>query len=147
MESDRNERRNERVKNHIAFLLLGVIASLLLLAAANCPACAETTASPKEAALPGLKGDLELSDQPVDIRAALCLRVNLPRIGRDGAWVYLTFPKAVSGIQAVLLFDGWHLLHGEWEQINETTLRLHFLRGDLLRMDGTVGLYLLILTE
>ena len=128
-------------------ILCGIMAALVLLACSNYGAYAEALPSPNVADLVKLSGDLELSGAPIEMYVLECVRVNVARIGADGAWGDLTLPYVPPSIWGVVLFDGWHLMYGDWEQVNETTLRLHFWPEDLEKLDGTVGLYLLILAE
>ena len=133
-------------------ILCGIMAALLVLAFSNYGewvyrAHAEALPSPNVADLVKLQGDLELSGAPIEMYVLECVRVNVARIGADGAWGDLTLPYVPPSIWGVVLFDGWHLMYGDWEQVNETTLRLHFWPEDLEKLDGTVGLYMLILAE
>lgn len=128
-----------------------ILMALVFLAALYCRdmdrAYTEAVPSPDMAALVDIDGDFEFSDFPMDIRVAECFRVNLLKYDKDGAWADLTMPKVPPSIQYVLLFDGWHLLHASWEYIGETTLRLFFRTDKLIKLDGTIGLYLVILSE
>ena len=128
-------------------VLLGLMVALLVLALSNCGAYAEALPSPTVADMVKLSGDLEISEAPPDLYVLECVRVNVARIGNDGAWGDLTLPYVPPGIWGAVLFDGYHLLHGSFEQTGENTLRVHFWPDDLQRLDGTVGLYLLILAE
>ena len=94
-----------------------------------------------------LAGDLRLSDAPMDLYMAACLRVDVVSMDVDGAWADLTLPYVPPSIAYVLLFDGWHLIHGAWEQTGEPTLRVRFRADELAALDGTVGVYLVILAE
>ena len=128
-------------------ILLGIMAALVLLACSHYPAYAEALPSPTVNTLIGLKGDIEISGAENGLEIAECLRVDLVKIERDGAWGNLTLPKVPPGVTQVLLYDGWHLLHGAWERTGDRTLRVHFRAEDLAKLDGTVGLYLVILAE
>ena len=128
-------------------ILCGIMAALLVLACSNYGAYAEALPSPTVADLVRLSGDLELSDAPDNLYILDCVRVTVKRIGADGSWGDLTLPYVPPSIWGVVLFDGWHLMYGDWAQLDDTTLRLHFWPDDLERLDGTVGLYLLILAE
>ncbi len=129
-------------------LLLGVIAALAPLAAANDPAYAEETHPSTEGAVPlKLNGCMELTGAKTDIRIVECIRVDLVRMETDGARACLTLPRIPDRIRDILLYDGWHLLHGAYELTGENTLSLHFKLNELMKLDGTVGLYLLILAE
>lgn len=107
--------------------------------------CAEALPSPDASALLSLSGDLRLSEAPMDIRVAECLRVDVLRIGDDGVWGDLTLPYVPPSIMGVALFDGFHLIYGVFQPIGETALRIMFWPEDVMRMDGTVGIYLVIL--
>lgn len=126
-------------------ILCGIMAALVVLAMSNYGAYAEALPSPTAVEHLRLDGDLELTGQDVDLVVTDCLRVDVTCIREDGIWADLTLPYVPPSIRYVLLFDGWHLLHGEWEQTGESTLRIHFPPGE--KMDGTVGLYLLIVAE
>ncbi len=127
-------------------LLLGVMTALVLLAASNYPAYAEEMSPSPEGAMPlQLNGCMELTGAKAEIRIVECLRVDLVRMETDGAWACLTLPKIPDCIRDILLYDGWHLLHGAYERTGENTLSLHFMLNELKTLDGTVGLYLLIL--
>lgn len=133
-----------------AAMCVGIgIAALLVLVfvIVTSPGHAEALPSPDAASLLAITGDLRLSDAPVDLYVAECLRVDLVSVHEDGAWGDLTLPYVPPGILGVMLFDGWHLIPGVWTQTAETTLRLFFWADDLERLDGTVGIYLVILAE
>ena len=110
-------------------------------------ASAEALPSPDAYALLSLTGDLRISDAPMNLYVAECLRVDVLRIGDDGVWSDLTLPYVPPSIMGVALFDGWHMIHGAFVQTGETTLRLLFWPEDVARLDGTVGIYLVILAE
>ncbi|MBR3019561.1 MAG: hypothetical protein IKH57_21195 [Clostridia bacterium] len=129
----------------IALVLLFVLTIVAVVVVHN--AGAEALPSPDAKTLLALDGDLKLSDAPLDIHVAECLRVDIVSGGEDGTWADLTLPKVPPGIVGVALFDGWHLIYGVWEQTGETTLRLRFWPEDVARLDGTVGIYLVILAE
>ena len=120
---------------------------MLVFVIVTSPGHAEILPSPDAASLLAITGDLRLSDAPVDLYVAECLRVDLVSVHEDGAWGDLTLPYVPPGILGVMLFDGWHLIPGVWTQTGETTLRLFFWPEDVARLDGTVGLYLLIVAE
>ncbi len=122
-------------------MLCGLLAALILLACSHCGACAE--ALPPDVMT--LEGCMELTGADKEIMIAECLRVNLVRMETDGVWAELALPSPPSDICGVLLFDGWHLLHGSWKQLGENRLCIHFRTDELAKLDGTVGLYLLIL--
>lgn len=128
-------------------ILCGIMAALVLLALSNYGAYAEAIPSPKAADYLRLDGDLELSPAGVDLEITDCLRVNIPTVHDDGAWADLTLPYVSPSIRYILLFDGFHLFHADWEQIEDYTLRIHFWPDDVERLDGTVGIYLVILAE
>lgn len=140
-------RNNHRWFHACLCILLGIMAALVLLALSNYGAYAEALPSPKAADFLRLDGDLELAPAGVDLEITDCLRVNIPTVHDDGAWADLTLPYVPPSIRHVLLFDGYHLFHADWEQIEDYTLRIHFWADDLARLDGTVGLYLLIVAE
>ncbi len=125
---------------------IGVLIGLLFLAVTR-TGHAEALPSPDAASLLALNGDLQLSDAPMNIHVAECLRVDVVSAGTDGVWSDLTLPYVPPSIMGVALFDGWHMIHGVWTQIGETTLRLFFWPEDVARLDGTVGIYLVILAE
>ena len=138
------------MKREKAILLLELALTLVLAVAAVAVihnAGAEALPSPDASALLNLTGDLRLSDAPLEIRVAECLRVDVVSAGMDGAYADLTLPYVPPGIMGVALFDGWHLINGAWEQTGENTLRLRFWPEDLAKLDGTVGIYLVILAE
>lgn len=126
-------------------ILCGIMAALVLLALSNYGAYAEALPSPTAAEHLRLDGDLELVPADVDLVVTDCLRVDVTCIREDGIWADLTLPYVPPSIRYLLLFDGFHLLHGAWEPEGESTLRVHFPWGD--HMDGTVGLYLVIVAE
>ena len=128
-------------------ILCGIMAALLVLALSNYGAYAEALPSPNVADLVKIDGDLAKSDAPMHLYILECVRVDVKRIGKDGIWGDLTLPYVPPSIWGVVLFDGWHVMYGDWEQADDTTLRLHFWPDDLARLDGTVGLYLLIVAE
>lgn len=107
-------------------ILCGIMAALLVLALSNYGAYAEALPSPNVADLVKIDGDLAKSDAPMDL--------------------YI-LPYVPPSIWGALLFDGFHLLHGSFERTGENALRVHFWLDDVARLDGTVGLYLLILAE
>lgn len=126
-------------------ILCGIMAALVLLAMSNYGAYAEALPSPTAADMLALEGGLKLSEAEVELEITDCMRVDVTGMQEDGIWADLKLPYVPPSIRHVLLFDGFHLLHGEWEQTGESTLRVHFPRGE--KMDGTVGLYLLIVAE
>ena len=128
-------------------VLVGLMAALLVLACSNYSFAEEALPSPSVADLVKIEGDLAKSDAPIELYVAECVRVDLVNIQTDGAWGDLTLPYVPPSIWGVMLFDGYHLMHGSFEQAGENTLRVHFWPDDLARLDGTVGLYLLILAE
>ena len=121
----------------MALIVLLIVMTVLL--AAYRGAGAET--------LPVLSGDLALTGAAADIRVAECLRVDVTRCEADGTWAELTLPEMPSGIADVMLYDGWHVIHARWSQTGRNTLRVGFQPGDITRLDGTVGIYLVILAE
>lgn len=94
-----------------------------------------------------LTGDFRLSDAPQELYVAKCLRVDLVSAGSDGPWADLTLPYIPPNISDVLLFDGWHVIRAWWEQIDENTLCIRFEPWDVAKLDGTVGVYLVILAN
>lgn len=127
-------------------LVMGLLALLIVLTIATGIVMAKADALPAQEA-PALTGDLRLSDAPMGLYVAECMRVDLVSAGADGAWADLTLPYVPPSIAGVMLFDGWHMIHGVWEQTGETTLRLRFWPEDVARLDGTVGIYLVVLAE
>ena len=128
----------------IVCVLAGIIALLSLVFFALNTGNAEVLPPPDAA----LTGDLRISEAPRDLYVADCLRVDVASMSTDGAWADLTLPYVPpSSIFGVILFDGYHAIHGVWTQTGETTLRLFFWTEDLARLDGTVGIYLVILAE
>ena len=129
-------------------LLIALVVALALLAVIVVHnAKAEALLSPDAKTMLALSGDLRLSDAPMDIYVAECLRVDVVRTSSDGAWAELTLPYVPPGILSVALFDGWHMIHGAWQQAGETTLRVRFWANDIERLDGTIGIYLVVLAE
>ena len=127
---------------------LGIVALLgLVFFAFSHTGHAEALPSPDASSMLALTGDLRLSDAPMNLYVAECLRVDVVSIGEDGAWGDLTLPYVPPGILSVALFDGWHMIHGAFVQTGETTLRLLFWPEDVARLDGTVGIYLVVLAE
>ena len=132
---------------------LGLLALVLVLAVAAVivvtNAGAEALPSPEASALVALSGDLKLSEAPLNIYVAECLRVDVALCGPacQGIKADLTLPYVPPSIWGVALFDGWHLVQGAWEQTGETTMRLFFWQEDVERLDGTVGIYLVVLAE
>ena len=90
----------------IALVLLFVLTIVAVVVVHN--AGAEALPSPDAKTLLALDGDLKLSDAPLDIHVAECLRVDIVSGGEDGTWADLTLPKVPPGIVGVALFDGWH---------------------------------------
>lgn len=127
-------------------ILCGIMAALLVLAFSDY-SFAEALPSPTVADLVKLSGDLEISEAPLDLYVLECVRVDVKRIGKDGVWGDLTLPYVPPSIWGVLLFDEFHLLHGSFERTGENALRVHFWPDDVERLDGTVGIYLVILAE
>lgn len=125
-------------------IVLTVIAAIVI---HNTYAKAEALPSPRVDDMLALTGDLQLSDAPINLYVAECLRVDVVSMSADGAWADLTLPYVPPSIMGVALFDGFHLINGLWQQTSETTLRLRFWPEDVGRLDGTVGLYLVILAE
>ena len=129
-----------RKKNCMPFLGMALmtllIAATLLLAAFH---------GAKAEMLPILSGDFRLTCAEADIRVAAYLRVDVLRADAEEAWADLTLPKLPRDLSDVMLFDGWHILHGRWEQTGENTLRIRFRQVDLRLLDGTVGIYLVLL--
>jgi len=126
----------------VVCVLAGIVALLsLVFFAVNGNA---ETLQPPDAAL---TGDLRISEAPRDLYVAECLRVDVVSVSADGAWADLKLPYVPPSIWGVALFDGYHMIRGVWTQTGETTLRLFFWPEDLARLDGTVGIYLVILAE
>lgn len=133
------------LKNTLLFIaLMLALAVAVVIVAHN--AEAEALPSPDAASMLALSGDLRLSDAPKTLTVAECLRVDLVSAGSDGSWADLTLPYVPPSIWGVMLFDGYHMIHGVWTQAVDT-LRLFFWPDDLARLDGTVGIYLVILAE
>lgn len=130
-----------------AYKALALMITLTLMALVIGNVHAEALPSPDASALLYLSGDLQLSEAPMDIYVAECLRVDVVRIGDDGVWGDLKLPYVPPGILGVALFDGFHLIYGVFQPIGETTLRLMFWPEDVARLDGSVGIYLVILAE
>lgn len=129
-----------------ALLLLALVVALAVVAVIVVHnAKAEALPSPDAKTMLALSGDLLLSDAPMDIYVAECLRVDVVRTSSDGAWAELSLPYIPPGILSVALFDGWHMIHSIWQQTSETTLQVKFWTNDIERLDGTVGIYLVIL--
>lgn len=133
----------------ITILILAMIGALILFItfAFSQSAHAEALPSPDAASMLRLEGDLRISEAPVELYIADCLRVDVARIGQDGAWGDLTLPYVPPSIVGVMLYDGWHLINGQFERTGEATLRILFRAEDLAALDGTVGLYLVILAD
>lgn len=108
---------------------------------------AEALPSPDSTRFIALNGDLALTGAEKDVRVAECVRVDVRGYDADGAWAELTLHQIPPGITDAAIYDGWHLIHAQWTQTGENTLRLHFRAGDLKKLDGSVGLYLVILAE
>ena len=125
----------------VLLLVLTVIAAIVI---HNTDAKAEALPSPNASKLLALTGDLRLSDAPMDLYVAECLRVDIVSAGTDGAWADLTLPYVPPSIWGVMLFDGYHAIHGVWEQTGENILRVRFWPEDVEKMDSTVGVYLVI---
>ena len=137
----RREQRN-------AMLLVAVMLALaVVVVIVTHNAKAEALLSLDAAALLALSGDLRLSDAPMDIYVADCLRVDVVSVSADGAWAELKLPYVPPSIWGVALYDGWHLIYAAWEPVGDNALQLQFRAKDLARLDGTVGLYLVILAE
>lgn len=124
------------VMGMLAFLVVLVIVSAIVVAKADVP--------PRTVSL---TGGFQLSGAPKTLTVAECLRVDLVSAGSDGSWADLTLPYVPPSIWGVTLFDGYHLIYGNWTQTGENTLRLFFWPEDVARLDGTVGMYLVILAE
>ena len=140
-------KRDMKGKRDLFPAALGILAALILMACSHYGAYAETVAIREGTGFITLEGCMERTGADADIFIAECLRVNLVRMETDGVWAEVTLHQMPDGICGVLLFDGWHLLHGEWKQSGENTLHLHFRPDELAKLDGTVGLYLLILAD
>jgi hypothetical protein len=125
-------------------LVMGLLALLIVLTIAAGIVIAKAEALPAQEA-PALTGDLQLSGAPGELTVVACLRVDVVSMSADGAWADLTLPYVPPSIAGVMLFDGWHMIHGVWEQTGESILHLRFWPDDLQRLDGTVGIYLVIL--
>ena len=127
--------------------IIAILLALLILIAVSAVIIVHNAHA--EALPPALSGDLLISDAPVNLYAVAILRVDVDPSQWDdqGIWADLTLPYVPPSIAAVILFDGWHMIHGVWEQTGESTLRLRFLPSDLQLLDGTVGVYLIILGE
>lgn len=124
-----------------------VMAALLVLALSNQGTIAEALPSPDAASMVSLEGGMTLSGAPLELHIAECLRVDIVSAGPDGVWGDLTLPYVPPSIWGVALFDGWHLIYGEWTQTGDAALRIRFRAEDAAKLDGTVGLYLLIVAE
>lgn len=127
----------------IVCVLAGIVALLSLVFFAVNAGTAETLPPPDAA----LTGDLRISEAPMDLYVAECLRVDVASMSADGAWADLTLPYVPPSIFSVILFDGYHVIHGVWQWIGGDTLRVFFWPSDVARLDGTVGVYLVILAE
>ena len=127
--------------------MLAVLIAIALILSVAVRGGAESLPSPEAKALISLTGDFALTGAEADIRIAECIRADVKHYDTAGAWTELTLPMIPPGITDAVLYDGWHLIHAQWEQTGENTLLLHFRAEDLGKLDGTVGLYLLILAE
>ena len=139
--------RNNEKQFYLTMTLLAVLIAITLILAVCGTGDAESLPSPEAKAMISLTGDFALTGAEADMKIAECLRVDVKRWDADGAWAELTLPNIPPGICGVTLFDGWHLIHAQWQQTGETTMRLHFRAEDLETLDGTVGMYLVILAE
>lgn len=126
--------------------ILWTLLALLVIAAVAAVVMAQTV---QAEALPELTGGLRISEAPVDMRVAECLRVDVawPDADEDAISAELTLPYVPPSIWGVALYDGYRLIYSAWEQTGDNTLQLQFRIRDLVRLDGTVGLYLLIVAE
>lgn len=136
--------RRELKNTMLLVAVMLALAVVVVIVAHN--ARAEALPSPDAVSMLALSGDLRLSDAPMDIYVADCLRVDVVSVSADGAWAELKLPYVPPSIWGVALFDGYHMIHGVWAQAGDT-LRLFFWPEDLARLDGTVGIYLVILAE
>ena len=127
--------------------IIAILLALLILIAASAVIIVHNAHA--EALPPALSGGLRISDAPVDLYAAAILRVDVDPSHWDdqGLWADLTLPYVPPGIFSVALFDGYHMVYGVWEQTGGSTLRLRFWPEDVARLDGTVGVYLVILAS
>ena len=132
------------LKNILLLIALVLAMAVVAVIVVN-NAKAEALFSQDAAHLLSLTGDMRLSEAPVEFRLAECLRVDVVSISNDGVWGDLTLPYVPPSILGAALFDGFHICYGVWQQVGETTLRLRFWPEDVARLDGTVGIYLIIL--
>lgn len=90
-----------------------------------------------------VEGALQLSEAPFDSLNIQVLRVDVVRAAYDDMieaeiWVP---PEKISD---VVLYDGWHFLHARWVMMDDhIVVKWHL--DDILALDGTVGIYLLMI--
>lgn len=134
------------LKNVLLLIALVLALAVVAMIVVN-RASAEALPSPDAKAMLALSGDLRLSDAPVDVYVAECLRVDVANTSSDGVWAELELPYVPPGILSIALVDGFHMIHGVWQQTSETTLQVRFWANDIERLDGTIGIYLVVLAE
>lgn len=56
----------------------------------------------------------------------------------------LYLPIVPDNLNDIVLFDGWHVAHFDFEQTGEYCLHIKVLAEDIANFDGTVGLFLFV---
>lgn len=108
---------------------------------------AEELPSPNASNLLDLTGGLKISDAPIGLYVAKCLRVDVVSAEADGVAAELKLPLILSDIIGVALFDGWNLIYGAYGQANKTTLKLKFWPNDIEKLENATSIYLVILAK
>ncbi len=135
-------------------ILVGIAAALVVLAMSGYGhiAVAESVPSYSVSDLYKVYGSgLTLSEAPLDITIFEVLRVDAD-VGLINEQEYIQATVRLpyvpeEGLDRVLLYDGYHIAHGAWERTGECELCVTFSCDDLRHFDGTVGLYLVLITR
>lgn len=136
-------------KSCLALLLLGVIligCSMLFLRGAE----AEALPSVTVADLYRAEGALRISEAPAEELRLDWLRVDVvygDQIDADTLEAEVWVPWPPGEIRDLVLFDGYHLVHGWWMIHEDGHITIKFRADDVRALDGTVGLYLIAILE
>jgi len=141
--------KGEKAFIYCLAVLIGLMVALLLLAVSNYgSAVAEAIPSPTATDMLRIGGDMRKSGAPMDLDILDWARVDVDTRGdKDTLWAEIALSVHPPGALHVLLYDGYHIARAEIERTGEYSIRAGFAREELLRMDSTVGLYLVIMCE
>lgn len=135
-------------KSVLALLILGVI----LIGAALITQSGQAEALPSVTIndLYRAEGALRISEAPAEDLALDWIRVDVvygEQIDADTLEAEVWVPWPPGEIRDLVLFDGYHLVHGWWMIHEDGHITIKFRADDVRALDGTVGLYLIAILE